>query len=201
MWTFTIIIGLAAVYLAVLLWMKPHNLGYPSLAALVALMGLCILIDKGRLNKYKLQMGDKVYRVSSSDFQSFFEENINDIGVALVDVYEKYYVVDMIDSKKDAGKWKFIKKDGKTFLGLKLQYPPLVKTITVRSSGGIIMSPCKEDFYESDYFYTVLTEKEEPQNNLEESMIESIKNGEVLFEVRYLRKVQSDKLSNTTESR
>ena len=198
---FIIIMGVAILYFAILLWKKPHNLGYPSLAALVALMGLCILIDQGRLNKYKLQMGDKVYRVSSSDFQSFFEENINDIGVALVDVYEKYYVVDMIDSKKDAGKWKFIKKDGKTFLGLKLQYPPLVKTIAVRSSGGSIMTPCKEDFYESDYFYTVLIEKEDPQDYMEKSIIESIENGEVLFEVKYLRKVQSEKLSNTTGSR
>ena len=198
---FIIIMSIAILYFAILLWKKPHNLGYPSLAALVALMGLCILIDQGRLNKYKLQMGDKVYRVSSSDFQSFFEENINDIGVALVEVYEKYYVVDMIDPKKDPGKWKFIKKDGKTFLGLKLQYPPLVKTIAVRSSGGIIMTPCKEDFYESDYFYTVLIEKEDPQDYMEKSIIESIENGEVLFEVKYLRKVQSEKLSNTTGSR
>ncbi len=63
------------------------------------------------------------------------------------------------------------------------------------------MTPCKEDFYESDYFYTVLTEKEEPQDNMEKSIIESIENGEVLFEVKYLRKVQSEKLSNTTGSR
>lgn len=152
-------------------------------------MGVWILIDQGKFNKYKLQMGEKVYQVSSSDFQSFFETNINDIGLALSNVYERYYMLEMIDPQKDPDKWKFLKKHGKTFLGLKLQYKPVVKTIIVRSSGLLILTPSKEDFYDAGYYYTVLIEKEEPESNMEKEIVQTIQDGEVFFEVKYLRKV------------
>lgn len=107
------------------------------------------------------------------------------------DFYKKYYVVEMIESKKDTDKWKFIKKNGETFLGLKLQYIPVVNTISVRSSGQLIMTPSKEDYYESGYYYTLLIEKEDKGTKTERLIIQAIKNEGILFEVKYLRKNQS----------
>ena len=101
-------------------------------------------------------------------------------------------IVEMIDPKKDSNKWKFIKKNGETFLGLKLKYDPIVKTVIIRSTGQLIMTPSKEEFYEAGYYYALLIDKEEPETKMEKRIIKSIEDGEVSFEVRYLRKNQTE---------
>ncbi len=181
-----LILGMAIAYFAILLWRRSSNWGYASFASIVIFLCLLILIDKGKLYRYKIEIGDKIYQVSPNMFENIFENNLDNIGQAVISIYEKYFIIETIDLSEESEKWKIKKIKGKFHLFFKLKYKPIEKTIQIISSEGMTTTS-KEISYKSGNCIVSFDLPDEIETK--EKILKKLKEYNVFIEIRYLRKI------------
>ncbi|MCD6412861.1 MAG: hypothetical protein J7L54_01785, partial [Elusimicrobia bacterium] len=108
------------------------------------------------------------------------------IGQAIINIYKKYFIIEIVDLSKESKKWKIEEKKGRLNLVFKLKYQPIEKTLQIISSEGMA-AISKDIFYRSGYCIVSLGPPDEI--GTKEEMLKNFKEYKVFVEIRYLRKI------------
>lgn len=163
--------------------------GWLSVAtsALVIILFIFCLFDTGHINRFVVHSADDTYYISSNALEEVILKNIDNLGMALSRVYEKFYIKETFDCSEESESVKYVEKDGDIYLKLKLKYQPVLNSIQWFFSGGWKYWPVLTDesyFVDEDLF---LWSKSVDTNSIDE-LRERAKRDNIVAELRYLRK-------------
>ncbi|MCB4791946.1 MAG: hypothetical protein LHV68_08670 [Elusimicrobia bacterium] len=179
------LLTLSIIYFGILLWKKACDWGYISLACLIVIMTFMIMLDSGKLYKYKLIFADKNYSIIGKDIENVLENNIDNIGQAIVNIYDRYYIIENYDLTKNSQNWKIEKVKGRDCMYLKLKYIPLEKTIDLRCNLGTV-GIASDGYYKSGYYISRLSDSDPEMTK--DKFMKLVQDYKLIIEVRYLRK-------------
>ncbi len=149
MWAPYLIIGfMVAFFLIMLLVVIVRNKevgqwAYVSLGGYATIMSLVLfvwfLLHTGLISKWSIDLGDgKTFVVSPYKFEEIVTANIDNLGIAIAQAYEEFYIIETFDLSKESEKFRFVQNRGKVDVVLALKNKPIEKTIIIIPSYGIM---------------------------------------------------------------
>ncbi len=164
---------------------KPSGWQYASTAALVIILFLYCWIDTGLISRFIVKVGGQDYYISPNALEEVISKNIDNLGLAIGKVYEKYYIIEIFDCSKESDTVIFCEDKGMPTIKLKLKHLPIENTLECRLGGGFYSEPSKDNDKNYDsgfYFLRFLRIK-----GIDE--LKKVAQGENLFaEIKYFRK-------------
>lgn len=182
-WPYVILVIILSVFLRRIWKEKQGGWQFVSTAAVGIILTSWILVDTGLVGRHVVKMGDKEFYISSNAFEDVIARNIDNLGVAIANVYEKFYVVEIFDLSKQDERVKFVLEDGKPVCLMALKYQAVSSTQSAMiSEGNLLFSP-DESISKDGRFYKLLFSEDSVQK-----AIDVAKKANLKVEVKYFRK-------------
>jgi len=165
----------------------PSGLLGVSIVILIITLFIFCLFDTGHISRFIIQIGDKSFYVSSNALEEVIVKNIDNLGLALSRVYEKYFIVEKFDCSKESDIVKFGKEnDGRVYFKIKLKYKPVDATVETKFSSGSSVpgENGTESAVDSDLFYKIYVKRHEDIEELKKYFEKEHQ----ITEIKYFRK-------------
>jgi hypothetical protein len=152
-------------------------------ACLAIILAFWLVLDTGLIGRHVVKMGDKEFLISSNAFEEVIARNIDNLGEAIANVYEKFYVVEVFDLTKQDRRVKFSLENGTPICQLALKYSAVSNTISAMVSEGQLFYVDKDSGDDENFYKLTFSKLKSVQE-----AIDLVKKMNLKIQVKYFKK-------------